>query len=253
MSKYEEEFYKLLPRVTRICNFFLLGKKLIVEGSENFVKEGGNIIVGNHIGSYKDVSTIFKIIPRLVFFTANREIFTRHDFNWLVKRHLVRHMGKIGAFINFLINPIKFLFVDYISSNIEKVGSIPVDMGWKKSLAIQKCQEYVKKGRSIITLQGRGRIQAEHPNPYIYPFRRGPSIIAYNVYKETGLKIPVTPIAMFGTHYAWVVPAKIRVRVSEPMYVTDYLEDDMAATIERFRAALEAKVTSMILDIIRNR
>ena len=89
--------------------------------------------------------------------------------------------------------------------------------------------------------------------PYVHPFRRGPAIIAYNIYKETGMNIPVTPIAMFGTHYAWLVPAKIRVRVGEPMYVTDYWEDDMAATIECFRAALEAKVTGMLLDIIRNR
>jgi len=253
MPTHEEEYYKLQPFFLRICNFFLLGKKLIVEGKENLVKEGGNIVVGNHIGSAKDVSLLLRIVSRPIFFTANKNIFTRKDFNQLVRKHLVRHMGRMGAFLNFIINPIKFLFVDFVSSNIEKVGTIPVDLLHKKSLAIEKCQEYVKKGRAIIVLQGRGRVDSTLPNPYVYPFRRGPAIIAYNVFKETGMKIPVTPIAMFGTHYAWLVPAKIRVTVGKPMYITDYWEEDMAVTIERFRVALEAKVTAMVLDIIRNR
>lgn len=253
MSTFEEEFYRLLPTLKHICDLALFGKKLIVEGEEHFVREGGNIIVGNHIGSYKDVSTLIRMIPRPFFFTANKNIFTREDFNKLVRKHLKRHMGKAGLLLNFFINPLKFLFVDYVSSNIAKVGTIPVDLLHKKRLAIAKCQEYVKKGRAIIVLQGRGRVHADYPNPYVYPFRRGPSIIAYNVYKETGTSVPVTPIALFGTHYAWVVPAKIRVRVEKPMYITDYMGSDMPATIERFRAALETKISKMLVGIIRNR
>ncbi len=100
MPTHEEEYYRLMPLLRRICNFFLWGKKLIIEGEENFVKAGGNIIVGNHIGSFKDVSLLFRIVSRPIFFTANKNIFNRKDFSKLVRKHLRRHMGKLGVFLN---------------------------------------------------------------------------------------------------------------------------------------------------------
>ncbi len=57
MPTFEEEFLRLRPTVAKIAAFSLMGKKLVVEGKENIVKVGPNIIVGNHIGNIKDVAT----------------------------------------------------------------------------------------------------------------------------------------------------------------------------------------------------
>ena len=208
MATFEEENNRIWPRLDRLMKIILLFKKIVIQGKENFIREGGNIIVGNHIGSFKDVATIMRIVPRQTFWTANKEIFTQEEFSLLVRNHLVRHLGEFGASLDLLLNPLKYLFVEFISSNIAKIGTIPVDLSGKKRLAISKCQEYVNKGRAIITLQGWGRIMKSYPFPYVAPFRGGPGLIAYNVLREHDLNVPVTPIAMFGTHYAWITPSR---------------------------------------------
>ncbi|MCK4430266.1 MAG: hypothetical protein KAW19_03090, partial [Candidatus Aminicenantes bacterium] len=77
MATFEEELKKIHPVLERLCNFMILGKKIVVKGDENFLREGPNIIVGNHIGTFKDIATIYKIVPRPVFFTANKLIFDK--------------------------------------------------------------------------------------------------------------------------------------------------------------------------------
>jgi 1-acyl-sn-glycerol-3-phosphate acyltransferase len=253
MASFEEEYYRLKPSLDRLISIILAFKKLEIKGEENFLQSGGNIIIGNHIGSFKDVATIIRIVPRQVFFTANKDIFTREDFTRLVRHHLIRHLKRFGASLDLLLKPLKYLFVEYISSNIEKIGTIPVDMTGKKQLAITKCQEYVREGRVIITLQGSGRIRKVDPFPYVAPFRGGPAVIAYHLLNEHDLNIPVTPLAMFGTHYPWIQPARIRIHVGEPLFIKSYMGTDMVESVNRFKEALELRVRRMMLDILRSK
>lgn len=224
-----------------------------MQGKENFVMEGPNIIVSNHIGSYKDVGLLFVIAPRPIFFTANKMIFNRDDFSFLVRKHLQRHLGNFGKFIHMLFNPFYRYVVDYISSNIAKVGSIPVDMDGGRAEAISKCQEYLKQGHAIVTLQGRGRLDQRDANPYIKPFRRGAAVMAYNLFVNEGISVPVTPMAMFGTHIMFLIPEKIKVNIGAPMEIRNYMGKDATESIERFRAALQARVTELFMDLIRKK
>jgi len=64
-----------LKKSSRELATWLFSKKISVRGAENFVREGPNIIVGNHVGSYKDVAILFKTVPRPIFFIANKMIF----------------------------------------------------------------------------------------------------------------------------------------------------------------------------------
>jgi len=251
MRSAEYELQKIWPVVNRLCNFFLLTKKIEVRGKTNFVEKGPNIIVGNHIGTFKDVATILKIVPRPIFFTANRMIFNKDDFNLLIKRHLQRHLNTFGYFLDLVLAPLKGRFIQFISSNITKVGTIPVDLTGKKSLAIEKCQAYVKKGRAVIALQGKGRMNKNDPNPFISPFRRGPSIISYNLFTEKGVSVAVTPLAFFGTQYPAIIPGKIKVNVGEPMFISDYMADGFVATVERFRSAMERRVLELFMEMVR--
>lgn len=251
MPNLDEELKRFEPMIRRLSNFSLLAKKIEVKGRENFVKEGPNIIVGNHIGSYKDVATLLKIAPRPIFFTANKMIFNRDEFSFLIQKHLRRHLKNFGLFLNLMLNPFKSLFVHYISSNLAKVGTIPVDLYRRKREAIEQCQEYLRKGRAIITFQGRGRVFDKDPHPYVKPFKRGTSIIAYDLYRKDGINVPVTPLSIFGTQVLFLVPMTIKVNVGGPMYITDYLVDEVSETIERFKNALEARVKSLFLESLK--
>lgn len=251
MATFEEELKRFNLVIRRLSSFALLAKKIEIKGEENFIKKGPNIIVGNHVGSFKDIAILFKIVPKPIFFTANQMIFNRAEFSTLIRRHLVRHLRSIGYFVNFLLNPLKNLFVDYISSNIAKVGTIPVDLTHSKSLAIRRCEKYLKQGRTIIALQGKGRIVKKNINPYVPPFRSGAAVLSYNLYVREGIDVPVTPLAIFGAHKAFGVPARIRVNVGRPLFVSNYLGRNNHETVEKFKEEMEKKVNALFMELLQ--
>ena len=248
MATFEEEFKRIEKFVRLVARIFLFPKKIDVRGGENFVREGPNIIVGNHIGSYKDVAILLRAVPRMIFFTANKMLFNREEASELVLRHLHRHMGRFGGFVHLLLIPFYSYMVHFVSSHAAKIGSIPVDLYGKKHESILKCQDYLRKGRAVIALQGRGRVDPKDLNPYVKPFRRGVSIMAYNLFKKDGFSVPVTPLSVFGTHIMWGVPATIKVNVGRPLFISDYWTEKEVATIEKFRAALEDSVSGLFRD-----
>jgi len=138
MDKFEREFKRVEGNVRRLCNIALFGKKLVVKGKENFIKEGPNIIIGNHVGAFKDIAALLKVVPRPVFFTANKMIFNRDEFSWLIRKHLKRHLKKFGLFVDLAITPIKTVLINFVSANITRVGTIPVDLYNRKRMAMKK-------------------------------------------------------------------------------------------------------------------
>ncbi len=260
MATFEQELKHQEPVIRFLSGLSLLGKKVEVLGTENWVLEGPNIIAGNHIGSYKDVSALFRVAPRPIFFTANREIFNKEDFYFLIRRYLKRHLRDFGWTVDRMITPLKYLFVRYVSSNIAKIGTVPVnlrlDQKRDKGQAVGKCEEIVRSGRALITLQGRGRLQKKAANPYVDTFRRGVAFIAYNLYVNDKLNVPVTPIAFYGTHVPVLVPGRVTINVGSPLYIGDYLvqgANGVLDTVENFRSALEARVKELFFEILRGR
>jgi 1-acyl-sn-glycerol-3-phosphate acyltransferase len=248
MATFEEEFRRIERFVDVMTRLFLIPKKIDLRGGENFVREGPNIIVGNHIGSYKDVAILLRTVPRMIYFTANKMIFSRQDASDLVLRHLHRHMGRSGGVVHFILNPFYAFMVDFVSGHIARIGSIPVDLYGSKRESILKCQDYLRKGRAVIALQGRGRVLPKDPNPYVETFRRGVSIMAYNLYKENGTAVPVTPLSIFGTHIMWGVPATIKVNVGRPLDIRDHWTGDETSTVEKFRSVLERTVSGLFRE-----
>jgi len=245
VTTFEEEFKRIEKSVDLVTRAFIFPKKIDLRGGENFVREGPNIIIGNHIGSYKDVATLLRTVPRMIYFTANKMIFDKKEASDLILRHLHRHMGKFGGFLHLILNPLYTLVVHFVSGNAAKVGSIPVDIYGSKRESIIKCQDYLRKGRAVIALQGRGRVHPKDPNPYVKSFRRGVSIMAYNLFKQEGIVVPVTPMSIFGTHIMWGVPATIKVNVGRPLLIQDHWTGEETSTVEKFRAALEQAVSGL--------
>ncbi len=257
MATFEQELKNFEPMIRFLSRLSLLGKSVEVRGAENFVLEGPNVIVGNHIGSFKDVATLFRVAPRPIFFTANKEIFDKQDFYFLIRRYLKRHLKDFGWTVDRLIAPLKYLFARYISENIAKIGTVPVNMRLdrkhEKGEAVGKCVDIVRSGRALITLQGRGRLQKKAANPYVDTFRRGVAFIAYNLYADHALNVPITPVAFYGTQTPVLVPGKVLLNVGRPMYIADHLVQGITETVEKFRSALEAQVKALFFELIRSR
>ena len=251
MATFEEELERLRKRIRRMTNLALFPKKIVVRGEENWVHQGANLIVGNHIGSYKDVGLLLRVVPRPIFFTANEDLFDYDTFSSLVSRHLNRHLRNFGPFVHMLLKPFYIYIVQFISSNIRRVGTIPVSLEGSRLDAVRKCEALLRQDRAVIALQGRGRVQPREPNPYVKGFRRGPSVMAYELYTQEGISVAVTPLSFFGTHLLWGVPARIRVNVGPPMYIKDHLGKDARESIEKFRRVLQDTVTRLFLESIR--
>ncbi len=250
MLNFEEELRRIEPTFRRWLAIAMLGKRIQVRGEENFVREGPNIIVGNHCGAFKDVGTVYRIRPRMIYFTANKDIFSREDFGRLIRKHLRRHLKEFGLLVNSMMRPITYLFVRFVSSNLARVGTIPVDLESSKREAMKLCVDYLLKGRAIVALQGRGRVDPHAPHPYVTPFRRGASILAYILHNEHGVSVPITPLAMFGTQKPWGIPTRIQVRVGEPMFIEPYMSGDFERSVVAFKDALESRVKSLFHELI---
>jgi 1-acyl-sn-glycerol-3-phosphate acyltransferase len=260
MATYEQELKKQEPVIRFLSGLSLAGKSIEVRGAENWVLEGPNIIIGNHIGSYKDVASLFRVVPRPIFFTANRELFNKEDFYFLIRRYLKRHLRDFGWTVDRMIAPLKYLFVKYVSENIAKIGTVPanlrLDQKRETGETVDKCIDIVRSGRALIALQGRGRLKKKTPNPYVDTFRRGVAFIAHGLYAEHGLNVPVTPIAFYGTHVPVLVPGRVTINVGSPMYIADYLvqgTNEVLESVEKFRSALEQRVKELFFEILRSR
>ena len=252
MATFEEELQKIQPALQRWLSILLLGKKIEIRGAGHFVREGPNIIVGNHCGAFKDVAAVIRSVPRPVFFTANKQLFTRDEFNGLIKKHLARHLGGFGLALNSMLRPVKGALVRFVSTNIGKVGSIPVDLAAGRESTRLQIRRYLEAERAVIALQGRGRVIPSDPHPYISRFLRGAPAIAYSLYSEAGLSVPVTPVAIFGSHKPWLVPGRIKLNVGEPMYVGEFAGGLTGDIVEKFRRALEVRVKALFLDLLKD-
>jgi len=228
-------------------DFALLGKRVEVKGRENLIKKGPVIIVSNHVGSFKDIAVLSKIMPRPIFFAASKRLFSKDKFNLLIKEYFHRYFGRFDFFLDLMLKPLKLSFTNFIVNNIAKTGSVPVDPYYgyhNMKLTIKKFQKHLEQERAIILFQGSGHIVKNDPNPYVSSFKRGFSVIAYNLEKK-GISVPITPLAIFGTHLPFIIPTKIWINVGSPMYISDYLTGKRKETTEKFKNAVETKIKTI--------
>lgn len=254
MTRFERDFRRIEPKARLIFNTTLAAKKVVVRGRENFIADGPTLIVGNHCGNFKDVAAIFRAVPRYIQFTANQMIFDQASLNFIVRRHLVRHLGGFGIVLNALLYPIRKTVGGFISANVGRVGTIPVNMYGQegKRGAIGIFQDYLRQGCALVSLQGRGRVMPADPNPYVRPFGRGIAIVACGLEAESGLSVPVTPVAIYGAQRPWIIPGRILINAGPPLYARDHLDGDFDASVVRFKAALETAVQGLFFDLIRS-
>ncbi len=247
MDTKEKELERFKPVIKVLTMVSLLGKKIAVKGKENLVKTGPNIIVANHIGSFKDVAVLFKIIPRPIFFSANKMLFTKEGLNFLIKKYTQINFGKLGAIFYAACFPSRELLVKFVTNNISKTGTIPVDLYSSRTnrnkLLFKKWKEYLLNDKVVVVLQGRGTPTStiKRNNYYMYPFKKGFAVIA-SLLHEKETSVPITPIAITGAQKAWGIPGKIKVNIGRPVYPKDN-------NIKKLKTIIETKVKNLLIEI----
>lgn len=252
MSTAEAELARFKPVIDRLASGVLFAKRVVSRGIENVPASGPVILVSNHCGAFKDVAALFRVVSRPVFFNANRMLFNRGEFDFLVRKHLRRHLKDFGLALDRLAGPLKTVFVRYVSTNISRIGTIPADMYDKSNRsAVDLFVEYLRAGRAVVSMQGRGRVHPEDPNPYVRAFGRGVPYVAYRLKTEYGLDVPVVTFSIFGSQRMWGIPGKIRMNIGPPMFIKDWLGPDSETSVERFRAALQGNVERLLVESLR--
>jgi 1-acyl-sn-glycerol-3-phosphate acyltransferase len=247
MPTFEEELVRFTPQIERVVRFALFPKRVVWRGAEHVPETGPALLVGNHCGAIKDPSALYRAVRRPLFFNANRMLFNRAEVDFLIRKHLRRHLKGFGLAVDGMLGPFKAMFVKFVSANIGRIGTIPADMYDKSNQsAVALFMEYLRAGRAVVSMQGRGRVLPRDPNPYVRAFGRGVPFIAYRMRAEWGLDVPVVPFSIFGTQRAWGVPGKVRVNIGPPLYIRDCETGDRDATVERFRAALQKTVEALL-------
>jgi 1-acyl-sn-glycerol-3-phosphate acyltransferase len=251
MDEFDLSYDGLLPVIQGLSRGLLLTKRIIVRGRENFVGSGRNIIIANHVGSYKDIAVLFSVVPRRIFFMANARLFSRASFKDMIHTHLLRHMNAFGIALDLLLTPFKYWLVPTIADNIARIGTIPVDLERRRSEALGLCRDYLLKDRAVVSLQGMGFVSADGGHPYVPSFRPGPAVLAHTIREKDGLDVPVTPVAIYGAHWAWPVPSAIHVNIGEPMFIAEDLRNGREDAVRRFRDRLETRVKILFRDAFR--
>lgn len=253
MPTFEEELVRFTPQIERVVRFALFPKRVVSRGGGNVPESGPVLLIGNHCGAIKDPAALYRAVSRPLFFNANRMLFNRADVDFLIRKHLRRHFKGFGLALDRMLGPLKAMFVKFVSANIGRLGAIPADMyDQSNQAAIGLFMEYLRASRAVVSMQGRGRVHPDDRNPYVRSFGRGLPFIAFRMRDEVGMDVPVVPFSIFGTQRAWGIPGKVRVNIGPPLFIRDYEAGDKDATIERFRAALQASVERLLVESIRN-
>lgn len=262
-----EDGKKLYNNVARtISTLFSVYTIKYIEGTENMVLKGPNLIIGTHERGALDVADLIKKYPRQLFFTANKDFFDRETALKTLEKSINRNFGKLGELANMLLKPLAYAFFSYISPRMIRVGSIPVDIrGGRNDEAKEAIKQYISQNRdgAFVFLQYRKKEKHErgfYPiraiknciNKDIIPkkkiiVRRGGLKLFVDLYDDgKGVDIPVTLVTMKTSLH--VIPPMLRatIKISPPDYISNYhVPGDPEYTFQRCHQGLERKLQEM--------
>ncbi|MBN2458776.1 1-acyl-sn-glycerol-3-phosphate acyltransferase [Candidatus Woesearchaeota archaeon] len=280
---HEEREKRIYDHEARFLAAQVIGKnRLTWSGLENKITEGPNIIVGNHPGYQEDISVIISLYPeRMLRFTANKELFEKEEVNELIKRTVVsssrkyfrKMLGKrlyeaadvagdvFAEFFNFISGPIRNPWAKYLSSRINAVRAIPVNVlgtnstNWKDVAA-----SYLQKGEAVVFLQYNKdkkdkdlKIRKHVRSKYLPEGETGVDEFKYGAFKlaqymkeQYGMDVPVTPVSIKGTKFFSLPFKKIKVTFGEPLFIAPYMSEPDP------KVALKEKAEKIVVGMYMN-
>jgi 1-acyl-sn-glycerol-3-phosphate acyltransferase len=259
-SKQEYEFYKKVG--DHYSNIFLYFNTIEYYGLENIIQDESGILAPNHVGSAKDIFTLYKTFNEIdtqLFFGARNELFDKGEIFEMAKSHLKRHTGILSSFIpDWRLEE----FAEFCSSSLERVGTIPLNINHKDRSrridllkAMEQMEQYVSEmGRKVVLFQF-DRKASRDKSAVFHGAKKGAPTVAYNAYTHKGIAVPVYPIAIYGSHglMPWHILTElskkpIKVNIGEPLDITSFM--DSPNPVESMRCALGDNIKGLLHDVV---
>lgn len=182
-------------------------------GLKNIVREGPNLIIANHPGIGRDVAGVIIAYKRKLHFLTAHYLF---DKDILLKNHI---RPVLGPFFYKLFYPVAVRFSRFLEKTLKEQEMIPINKDYSVTRAefarnlrsaIEQAKKYLLQGRAVVIFQitynilksiGHRTIINKEPSrfhDYIPRFNPTFGKIAWELYRDHNLDIPVTPIAIHG-------------------------------------------------------
>jgi len=230
-------------------------------GLKNRIKHGPNLIVANHPGMGRDIASVLTAYQRQLYFLAAHYLF---DPDILLNTHVKPALGPVFSKI---LLPVAVRFSNYLPKVLKEHEMIPINKYYDGDMrkfahqlrqSINQVKDYLLQGRAVVIFQitynilksiGRKRIVDKEPSkfhPYIPRFNPTFGKIAYELYTDHNLLVPVTPIGIHGAE--GLNPfKKIVINIGKPLTIATCLQDhNRKDPVSRFTTELEHQVAGLI-------
>jgi 1-acyl-sn-glycerol-3-phosphate acyltransferase len=231
-------------------------------GRENIVKTGPNLIIANHPGIGRDIAGILNTYDRQLYFVIAHYVFDAKEF---VADHMRPVLGKFFP----VLSPLAKIFSKYLAKRLKQFEMIPINKKYSGNradlvrnirTATNKVKEYLQDGRAVVMFQlpldmlktmARQKVKYKSGSiyhPYIPNFNSTVGKIIVELYNESGLVVPVTPISIYGAE--GMNPFKRAVfNVGKPMDIQPFADANSGsrAAID-FTDRLEHTVADLLIE-----
>ncbi|MCK4640067.1 MAG: hypothetical protein KAU06_01915 [Candidatus Marinimicrobia bacterium] len=243
--------------------FLPFNRYITYHGLENIIREGPNLIVANHPGIGRDIAGIATAYERQLYFLAAHYLFDEKAF---LQKHIKPALGSV---LYKFLYPVAKRFSWYLTGKMKELDMILINKEYNGNLAIfagnmraafTQVKEYLLNDRAVVIFQitynilrtiGHKKIMNKEPSKYhSYIPRFNPTYgkIAFELYQDNGLLIPITPIGIYGAE--GLNPFKRMVlNIGKPMDISTCLEANLKQDpVSLFTARLERRVADLLIE-----
>jgi len=243
--------------------FLPFNRYITYHGLENIIREGPNLIVANHPGIGRDIAGIVTAYERQLHFLAAHYMFDEEVF---LQKHIKPALGSV---LYKFLSPVAKRFSWYLTGKMKELDMIPINKEFNGNLAIfasnlraafTRVKEFLLNGRAVSIFQitynilrtiGQKKIVDKEPSKYhSYIPRFSPTFgkIAFELYKDHGLLIPITPIGIYGAE--GLNPFKRMVlNIGKPMDISTCMEANLKQDpVSLFTDRLECRVADLLIE-----
>ena len=232
-------------------------------GLKNIIREGPNLIIANHPGIGRDIAAVITAYERKLNILAAHYLFDEKIF---MQDHIKPTLGP--RLFQFMY-PIAKRFARFLAKSMQELEMIPINKEYKGNLvtlahnirnAIKYVKSYLLQGRAVVIFQipynileaiRQKKIVSKEPSRYhSYMPQFTPTFgkIAWELYHDHGLIIPITPIGIHGAE--GLNPfRKMVINIGKPLDITASLDETSPQkSVTKFTARLEQRIAELLLE-----
>jgi len=216
----------------------LLMTRIQSYGVESLPHQGPLILAANHL-SWKDILFVGGMIERPVSFVATERLFDenlcrqmlREYFNPILRRSLPERAAE-----RFYLYMARFLV-----ARVRHSGAFPATLGLSELNLIEGIIKAVLQSKCVFIFPEGGTARPGR----IKRFKLGLSHALYELETVHRCRVPVHPVGITGTRNVLHPGMRLGFRVSEPIYLRDYMLEGKWESLMAFAKALRARVAPL--------